>query len=95
MKTANELHAIADAANAAKEEARKARAKERAEAKKARAKERAEEMALKCEIKAQEGEHHCEFNRCYNRAHEALIIDELKAHNYEVTIEDCQLIIRW
>ena len=84
MKTANELHAIADAVNSAKEEARKAQAKEKAEA-----------MALDCEFEAKKGEHHCAFNRFYNRAHEELIIDELKAHNYEVTIEDCQLIIRW
>ena len=84
MKTANELHAIADAVNAAKEEARKARAKERAE-----------RIALQCEIKTENGEYHHECDRCYNRATEKLIIDELKAHNYEVTIEDDRLIIRW
>ena len=84
MKTANELHAIADAVNAAKEEARKAQAKEKAEA-----------MALDCEFEAKKGVHSCKFNRCYNIANEGLIIDELKAHNYEVTIEGYQLIIRW
>ena len=84
MKTANELHAIADAVNAAKEEARKARAKERAEA-----------MALDCEFEAKKGVHHCKFNRYQNIANERLIIDELKAHNYEVIVEGCNLTVRW
>ena len=84
MKTANELRAIADAVNAAKEEARKVRAKEVAA-----------DIALKCEIEAEKGERSYRHGRYHSSANEELIIDELKAHNYEVTIEDCQLIIRW
>lgn len=84
MKTANELHAIADAVNAEKEEARKAQAKEKAEA-----------MVLDCEVEAKKGRHFCKFNRYHNIVNEELIIDELKAHNYEVIIEGCYLMIRW
>ena len=83
MKTANELQAIADAVNAAKEEAKKVQAKEKAEA-----------MVLDCEVEAKKGRHFCKFNR-YNIVNEELIIDELKAHNYEVIIEGCYLMIRW
>ena len=83
MKTANELHAIADAVNAEKE------------ARKARMKEKAEEMALRCESEAKKGRHHCGFCRYHSKANEELIINELKAHNYEAIIDGCTLIIRW
>ena len=84
MKTANELHAIADAVTQ-----QEAKAKAEAEAK-----EKAEAMVLDCEVEAKKGRHFCKFNR-YNIVNEELIINELKAHNYEVIIEGCYLMIRW